>query len=53
MDSKESLLSSGSGTQLYGKSSDVTMGIDLDTDINGVSGLSKRNGGGLWDDDEE
>ena len=52
MDTKECLLNSGSGNQTYGATGTKSMNF-IDTDIDGTSGLSKRNGGGLWDDDEE
>ena len=50
MDTKECLLNSGS-TQLYGKEGTI-MNASF-SDIDNSEGLSKRNGGGLWDDDEE
>ena len=48
MDTKECLLSSGS---TYGKEGTI-MNASFG-DISDSEGLSKRNGGGLWDDDEE
>ena len=34
-------------------SSDVDETMSFGGSVSGTSGLSKRNGGGLWDDDEE
>ena len=53
IEDKSQTLCAGSPNTTYGKSSGTTMGFDLDTDTNNTSGLSKRNSGGLWDDDEE
>ena len=52
MEDNSQTLCAGSPNTTYGKSSGTIMGIDLDTETNNTQGLSKRNGGGLWDDEE-
>ena len=52
MEDNSQTLCAGSPNTTYGSTSDTTWDNAFGSASNG-QGLSKRNGGGLWDDDEE
>ena len=52
IEDKSQTLCAGSPSATYGSTGDTTMDNAFGSSSNS-QGLSKRNGGGLWDDDEE
>ena len=54
MEDNSQTLCAGSPNTTYGTKGSTILNEAFSSDeVSGVQGLSKRNGGGLWDDDEE
>ena len=54
MEDKSQTLCAGSPNTTYGTTGSTILDDAFSSDpVNNTQGLSKRNGGGLWDDDEE